>query len=248
LKRLLTLAPEQAEELRSFLEGLPQRYLQTRMPEQIREHFQMALQLSTSAAQIHLRRQRQLWELTVITRDRPLLFADMAGALSSWGMNIVKAEAFSDDAGIIVDTFQFSDPLRTLELNPSEVDRFRESLLDVISLKTPVEVLLRRRQSVPIMVKVATRLDFDNTASTHSTLLQVVAQDGPGLLRQIATTLAAHDCNIEVALIDTEGEIAIDVFYLTIRGAKLDEPTQEELRAALSLAVEELRPAAHAGG
>src|SRR5580698_765579 len=249
LKRILTLAPERAPELRSFLEGFPQRYLQTRMPEQIRDHFQMALQLSQSPAQIHLRSLRQSYELTVITRERPLLFADMAGALSSWGMNIVKAEAFSNDAGIIVDTFQFSDPFRTLELNPSEVDRFRESLRDVISLKTPIEVLLRRRQAVraPIMVKVETRLDFDSTVSTHSTLLQVVAQDGPGLLRQIATTLAAHHCNIKVALIDTEGEIAIDVFYLTISGAKLDQPTQETLQAALMLAVEELRPAAHAG-
>jgi [protein-PII] uridylyltransferase len=245
LKRILTLAPERAEELRSFLEGFPQRYLQTRMPEQIHDHFQMALQLSRSTAQINLRNLRQIWELTVITRDRPLLFADMAGALSSWGMNIVKAEAFSDDAGIIVDTFQFSDPFRTLELNPSEGDRFRDSILDVISLKTPVEVLLRRRQAVraPIMVKVETRLDFDNTASTHSTLLQVVAQDGPGLLRQIATTLAAHDCNIEVALIDTEGEIAIDVFYLTIGGTKLNEAMQQRLHSALALAVEELRPA-----
>jgi [protein-PII] uridylyltransferase len=93
------------------------------------------------------------------------------------------------------------------------------------------------------MVKVSTRLDFDNTASTHSTLLQVVAQDGPGLLRQIATTLAAHGCNIEVALIDTEGEIAIDVFYLTIRGAKLDPATEEQLQLSLSSAIEELRPA-----
>ncbi len=245
LKRILTLAPERAQELRGFLEGFPQRYLQTRMPEQIRDHFQMALKLSTSPAQIHLRNLRQLWELTVIAKDRPLLFADMAGALSSWGMNIVKAEAFSDDAGTIVDTFQFSDPFQTLELNPSEVERFRESILDVISRKTPIEVLMRRRRTMraPIMVKVETRLDFDNTASTHSTLLQVVAQDGAGLLRQIAVTLAGHDCNIEVALIDTEGEIAIDVFYLTIRGAKLDETIQERLKTALSQAVDELRPA-----
>jgi [protein-PII] uridylyltransferase len=245
LKRILTLAPERAPELRSFLEGFPQRYLQTRMPEQIRDHFQMALQLAGSTAQINLRNLRQLYELTVISKDRPLLFADMAGALSSWGMNIVKAEAFSNDAGVVVDTFQFSDPFRTLELNLSEMDRFRESILDVISLRTPIEVLLRRRQAVraPIMVKVATRLDFDNTASTHSTLLQVVAQDGPGLLRQIATTLAAHGCNIEVALIDTEGEIAIDVFYLTIRGAKLDQAMEEQLQSALASAVEELRPA-----
>jgi [protein-PII] uridylyltransferase len=145
-----------------------------------------------------------------------------------------------------VDTFQFSDPFRTLELNQSEMDRFRESMLDVISLKTPIEVLLRRRQAVrpPIMVKVDTRLEFDNTASPQSTLLQVVAQDGPGLLRMLATTLAAHDCNIEVALIDTEGEIAIDVFYLTIAGAKLDESMQRDLQAALILAIDTLRPVA----
>jgi [protein-PII] uridylyltransferase len=46
-----------------------------------------------------------------------------------------------------------------------------------------------------------------------------------------------------VALIDTEGEIAIDVFYLTIGGAKLDPAKQQQLHAALALAIEELRPA-----
>jgi [protein-PII] uridylyltransferase len=246
LKRIVALAPHRTQELRTFLEGLPRRYLQAHLPEQIRDHFEMSLQLTESNAQLSLRNLRQLYELTLVARDRPLLFADMVGALSAWGMNIVKADALSDDAGIVVDTFQFSDPFRTLELNPSEVDRFKQSLLDVVSHKLPIEELMRRRRRTSrtaAMVKVATRLEFDNVSSNDSTLLQVVTQDEPGLLRQIATTLAAHNCNIEVAIIDTEGEIAIDVFYLTLNGAKLDEEIQQRLNVALSSAIAELRPA-----
>ena len=70
----------------------------------------------------------------------------MAGALAAWGMNIVKAGAFSNEAGVIVDSFQFSDVFRTLELNPSEKERFLEYLHDVVAQKTPVEQMLEARR------------------------------------------------------------------------------------------------------
>jgi len=66
----------------------------------------------------------------------------------------------------------------------------------------------------------------------------VVAQDTPGLLRALSLTLAEHACNIEVALVDTEGETAIDVFYITQAGNKLDGSQQEALRKALLEAIE----------
>ena len=85
----------------------------------------------------------------------------------------------------------------------------------------------------PAKVTVSPQLTFDDESSSHSTLLELVAQDRPGLLYSVSSKLAKYGCNIEVALIDTEGQKAIDVFYLTVGGAKLDVVRKQALAEAL---------------
>jgi len=156
-------------------------------------------------------------------------------------MNIVTADAFSNRQGIVVDNFRFTDTFRTLEMNPSEHEVFVAGIHDVMAGKMPVEKLLtgrrRGRRKAPKTV-VQSRVDFDDEASSLSTLLQVVAQDMPGLLHAISLALAGRRCNIEVALVDTEGETAIDVFYITCNGTKLDTVQQRELKEDLLKAIQ----------
>jgi len=240
--RVAALLPEQKVAVGDFLEGFPERYVLTRTPEQVRTHFRMATQFGSDPVQLDFRYAPGVSELTLVTRDRPQLFATMAGALAGWGMNIITAEAFSNRQGVVVDTVRFTDSFRTLEMNASEHASFVKSVHDVMTGAVSVEKLLsgrrRGRQKAPLVV-VETRVEFDDEASSHSTLLEVIAQDTTGLLRALSLTLAAQGCNIEVALVDTEGETAIDVFYLTRNGAKLDKDEKQALRDALLQAMEE---------
>ncbi len=245
--RIHALVPNRGGELTAFLKGFPRRYLQTRTPDAIRTHFEMAARLAQpgtanpEANQLDFRYAPTFSELTLVTRDRPSLFASMAGALAAWGMNIVTADAFSNAQGFVVDSFRFTDTFRTLELNEVERIRFVDSVRSVMAGTTSLEALLAGRQRAPRKypkVVIESRIDFDDAASTHSTLLQIIAQDTPGLLRALSATLAEHGCNIEVALIDTEGEMAIDVFYLTHTTAKLDPSLEASLRQTLLEAIE----------
>lgn len=226
-----------AEELNAFLAGLPRRYLETQTPEEIVGHFRLAGELAESPVRVSLRRRGRLYELTVLTADRPFLFASISGTLAAWGMNILKAEAFANAAGIIVDTFRFEDLFRTLELNPSEADRLPQSVIDVLTGKADLQALMSGRVNPATLrrpkVNVPTRIYFDDISSSHSTLLELVTQDRPGLLYDASSTLSESGCNIEVALIDTEGQKVIDVFYLTYAGGKLDAARQAALREAL---------------
>ena len=237
LARLRSLAPVTGTKFKIFLEGFPRRYLLVHTAEEVMHHMQLAEALIPDPVQVELRRGRHWYELTLVTTDRPALFARLTGVLAAWGMNIVKANAFSNQEGVVVDTIYFTDRFRTLELNLSEWDRFKRSVTSVLLGEADLEKMLRDRQrsekGAIAKVKVDTKIEFDNDSSSTTTIVQVIAQDRPRLLHRISSCLSAQYCNIEIALIDTEGQMAIDTFYLTSAGKKLTAEHQKKVEKVL---------------
>lgn len=223
-------------EREAFLDGLPVRYLRTHTESDIKLHMEMSAQ----DASVRIDRDHEVYRLTVVASDRPFLFASIAGALASFGMNIVKAEAFANRHGVIVDTFHFTDPLRTLELNPGEDAVLVKTVRRTIRGELDVETLLKRRpMRAPASrhMQFEPRVSIDNTASEHSSLMEIIAEDRPGLLYRISSVISATGCNIEVVLIDTEAHRAFDVFYITKGGRKLNESESAAIAARLVAAL-----------
>jgi|CZKY01.1.fsa_nt_gi [protein-PII] uridylyltransferase len=237
LAHLQSLAPVAGKKINVFLEGLPQRYLRIHGATDVLAHAEMAARLGQDSVQLSLKQVRHWYELTLITTDRPFLFASVSGALAAWGMNIVKANAFSNAAGMVVDTFYFTDRFRTLEMNLQEWERLKKSIAAVVKGEADVARMLRDRlksqKADSTKVKISTQIEFDDSCSAHSTLVQVLTQDRPGLLYRMCSLVSKHECNIEIALIETEGQMAIDVLYLTSGGAKLSADRQAALGQAL---------------
>ena len=226
----------EADRFREFLDGFPRRYLLTHSSGEISAHYRMYRRLGHSPAEISITKRDQYYELVLVTKDRAFLFSKLVGTISSWGMNILKADVCANRNGTALDMLRFSDRFETLDHNPSEVLRLKQQLVAAISGELDVAALMKRKfqpEKRPPKVSVDTRIHLDSECSSHSTVVEIVALDRPGLLYDIASTFAEHSFNIEVGLIDTEGGTATDVFYVTQNGAKLTPDKQRQLQAEL---------------
>ena len=194
---------------------------------------------------VSLEQKGSAWELTVVTMDKPFLFSNISGVLSSFGMDILRGHAMTSPNGLVLDIFQFTDGERFLELNPDARDEFVAVLDDVVSGRVDVTGAAarprRRASSHRRTPRVTPVVYCDNQASHRYTIVEIVADDALGLLYRISRVMSQQGCDVDLVLISTEGHKAIDVFHITQAGAKLTAAAQDALAAGLQRLLEEDR-------
>lgn len=239
-----------AEALQNHFRQLPESYLLYTPVSQIVQQLRMIRKLEAAEVVIEWtdRPEQGYSDLILVTRDHPGLFAQIAGGLSAFNLNILSAQLNTRDDGLVFDVFQVGSLGGTHQLHREDHPRVERLLKKVIAGQLNVDEYLKAH-SKPRGTHDGPRLSFpsririDNDASPSATVIEVQAGDRVGLGYRIATTLASLNLNIVFAKLATEQSHAFDVFYVRdTRGGKVIEPgrvreIEERLRAdAMGLA------------
>jgi [protein-PII] uridylyltransferase len=173
----------------------------------------------------------------VCTWDCAGLFSKIVGSLSAAGLNILGAQIFTRDDGIVLDTFFVNDGRTGNLANHQQHDKFGDSLEKVLAgEKIDLSALIARqiiRQPLLHQAyageRMATEIRFDNEESETRTLIEIETEDHLGLLYVISQTFSELALNIVNARIMTECGAAIDSFDVSeLDGGKITSPERQK--------------------
>jgi [protein-PII] uridylyltransferase len=185
-------------------------------------------------------------EFHVVARDAPGLFARIAGVLTANAVNILAAQVYTREDGVVFDVLQVTDSVHRPIDDAVKQRLVSSELARAVAGEIEVDDLVRsRRLTLPLdrrdrsTGREADRVEVDNQASDRFTVIDVYASDRIGLLYTITSTLARLGLSIHNAKVSTKVDQAVDVFYVTdLSGGKLTDEemlgkVREELLRAL---------------
>ncbi|MCE5251295.1 [protein-PII] uridylyltransferase [bacterium] len=227
------------QKVREHLGNLPEQYLRVTMPAAIRKHLKGIESMKKRGAWASFHHKGKLTMLTVIAPDYPKALSDICGAITSSDINIVGAQIFTRNDGIIIDTFLVVNENAEALITPEKQHEFKRNLPQIIAGKIDVKHLIqshirrwkRRRKNV---VYYPPRVKFYNDISSQYTVIDVFATDYTGLLYDITSILGENGIDIHTAKIGTDEDQVADAFYIRKDGVKIeDEAIIGELTAGI---------------
>ena len=241
-KKTAELATLPAEETASFLSAAPEKYVHTCSPEAIAEHMALARKTAGGALALSFSANPgdMTGEFTIAFPERMGMLSILSGAFAAKDINIVEMIVHTFSNGVALDTVVARGALAAFS-DAQVAANFERELNALMTGEKKVEDMISRRTryikpSAPATI-IEPRVSILNNLSEINTVIEITAPDRLGLLHSITSAMASMGINIESAKISTEGNTAVNVFYVTqADGGKLAGEEKERAVAAGLLA------------
>lgn len=238
---------EQAEEVWNTLD---QAYFTHHQPKHIAWHLQAIANTAAIHTPIVAIRYSEIYEsiqIFIFAAETKFLLSEITGALDREQIDILDAQFNRSIAGYGFYSFICSTPEAELVGNQDYLDHLaktiRTGMLDVrfmrhIAKQTPESrraFASRALKHFPIKPTV----EFSNLNENH-TLMEVTAQNQPGLLYKVSLCLLENNIRLINAKISTFGERAEDTFFITYRDGSVitDQNTLKKLEQDICSALD----------
>ena len=244
--------PEPDPDWSSWVDGqlsqLPDWYIASTPVEQMAAHFLAMRNLSSTPTYVEGRFNLELGisEYVLITRAqaKPGLMMQVTGVLAALGLEVLNAQIMTLDDGTVLDVFSVNDS--DCDGQPSEyrLSEVSQEIQAVVTEEFSVDQIFERRRRMIFgrqfpTGRCPTEVLIDNEVSDSYTVIDVFADDKPGLLFLLAKTLVQLDLSIHMARIGTRLDQVVDVFYVTTTlGEKIQDAIQcEQIQGAIQKTV-----------
>ncbi len=157
----------------------------------------------------------------VYTRDVDYVFGLLTGTLAQLGLSIHDARIASTLDHYTLDTYIVTEADNSPITEPSRPQEIRQALRQaILALDYDAVRVTRRASRLVRHFSVPTQVHFSEDRERGRTVMELVAADRPGLLSSVGRAFRQHHVLVEEAKINTIGERAEDVFFITNRRHK----------------------------
>ncbi|ULA64412.1 MAG: hypothetical protein LZF86_130014 [Nitrospira sp.] len=164
----------------------------------------------------------------------PGIFSKIAGVMAANGLQILDAQILTRQDGIVVDTFQVTDPDYAGAPPADRRESIGAMIMSVLRGREDIAVVVQRGTRMSALRSIGparqgTEVRIDNETSERYTIMDVFADDRQGLLYVITNAIFRQGLSVHAARISTRLDQAADVFYVTdAQGKKIEQAEQIE--------------------
>jgi [protein-PII] uridylyltransferase len=176
--------------------------------------------------------------ITVVSTDRAGSFSRIAGVLSMHGLDVLSAQALSDEHGMAASQFRVMSDTADMKWGEVKADLGR-ALANELAIEARIAeraTTYRRRRRTQAGQPAAPKVVFDDAASSNATVIEVRATTKIGILHRITKALGELGLDIRHATVQSIGMDVVDTFYVrSASGGLVTDPQhrREIIKAVL---------------